>query len=89
MRGRVVFWSNNGSKPGGFGFIMPDGIGPDEREKNYWFGPKALNGRVVKARDKVEFEAGDYQPGKGPVAARVWLADEREEVETLPGADEV
>jgi cold shock CspA family protein len=77
MRGVVLFWKAHDNRPGnGFGFIVPDGGDPSQREANYYFGPKALNGRTVKSGDRVEFDDGTYGPGKGPQANRVWLRDD-------------
>jgi hypothetical protein len=79
MKGQVVFWKDHDDVPGGYGFIRPDGNTPEQREGNYWFGPKSLNGLVVKARDRVAFEPGTYRDRRGPEAARVWLDDDNDE----------
>ncbi|SIO24720.1 Cold shock protein, CspA family [Bradyrhizobium erythrophlei] len=85
-KGTVLFWKDNEApKRGGFGFISPDDT-PDKRETNVWFGSKALNGLTVRQRDRVDFDFGNYRPGKGPSAAHVRLIeDDREEITTLAG----
>ena len=42
---------------------------------NHWFGPKSLRplkGRIPQAGDVVEFDGGQFKPGKGPQCAHVW-----------------
>jgi len=90
MRGTVLFWKDHADRPGGFGFISPDDA-PGQREANYWFGPKALAGQTVRSGDRVDFDAGNYKPNKGPAASHVRLVedDDREEITTLEGIDDV
>jgi cold shock CspA family protein len=86
MHGTVLFWKSHEDKSGGgFGFIVPDGGGANSRAANYWFGPKSLAGLTVRSGDRVEFDAGNFRPGKGPQAAHVRLRDDREEITTLQG----
>jgi len=88
--GTVLYWRTKQEPEGnGFGFIADDSA-PGIREANVWFGPKALAGLTVKSGDRVEFELSDFRkPGRGPQAARVTLIDEREEITTLEGIDDV
>jgi cold shock CspA family protein len=81
MKGTVLFWKDHVEKRGGFGFIAPEG--EQRREMNFWFGPKAirpLNGRVPRAGDIVEFEQGNFKPGKGPQASVILaILDDRDD----------
>jgi cold shock CspA family protein len=88
MIGKVLFYLENGAKQ--FGFIE-DEAAPGNREANVWFGPRALNGLTVKAGDRVVYELSPiFKKDKGPQAARVWLRDDnREEITTLQGIDDV
>ena len=95
MRGKVLFYIGHPDKPELFyGFIVPEGC--TQREANYWFGPKCLNGLkgyAPKSGDNVEFDAGNFRPGKGPCAARITrvlaTTDEGEEITTLEGDEYV
>lgn len=91
MRGTVLFWKDHADRPGGFGFIVPRG--ETRRAGNVWFGPKALrpiNGRIPRTGDVVEFELGNFKPGKGPQAAHVLaVLDDERETTTLEGIDDV
>ena len=85
MRGTVLFWHAHSERDGGYGFIVPEGDGPNIRAGNYWFGPKALDGLTVRSGDKVEFSVGNYRPKKGPVANHVRLLCDDEQITTLAG----
>jgi len=85
MRGTVLFWVDHEDRRGGYGFIVPDDV-PEKREANYYFGPKALKGingwLTVRSGDRVDFDEGNYRPGKGPCASHVRLLAE-DEIETI------
>ncbi|WP_338830446.1 hypothetical protein [Bradyrhizobium sp. 27S5] len=57
-----------------FGFIVPDD-GGGRREENLWFGGRAANGVRFYSGDRVDYDPGNYRPGKGPTAARVRLIE--------------
>jgi len=88
MIGTVLFWKKHGdSQFGGFGFIVPDDT-PNNRETNLWFGPRALNnGVTVRSGDRVDFDEGNYRPGKGRSASHVRLIedDDDDKIETIHG----
>ncbi|WMT75070.1 hypothetical protein [Bradyrhizobium sp. Ash2021] len=72
--GTVLFWKTYTDSQRGFGFIACDDT-PDKRETNVWFGPKSLGGLTVRSGDRVEFDVGNYRPGKGPSASHVRLCE--------------
>ena len=84
MIGKVLFYISTDERH--YGFIEDDSA-PNQRERNCFFGPRALNGLTVKAGDRVVYEISpDFKSGKGPQAARVWLRDDNREIRA-PGSN--
>lgn len=70
--GKILFFKEKG--PSGWGFIVPDD-GSGKREENIWFGGKAAFGMQFRDGDRVDYDPGNYRPGKGPSAARMRLKE--------------
>jgi cold shock CspA family protein len=88
MKGRVLFYHHHADGYGGYGFIAPEGELGNLRCNNFWFGPRALNflpGYQPKSGDIVEFDEGNFKPGKGPQAARITALLNDDEVTTIEG----
>lgn len=81
-RGTVRFYKPSGRS--GYGFIAPD-----DGSVRVYFAGKTAFGKSISKGDHVEFEYGNYRPGKGPAAMKLTANDDsddsREKIETIYG----
>jgi cold shock CspA family protein len=84
--GTVLFYTMKDPNSS-YGFIVADGNRDDDRANNLWFGRKAAAGYTFQGGDRVEFDEGNFRPGKGRSAARVTLieADDSRKITTIAG----